>query len=223
MTTAFKRTWREVVMAWRHSVAALSWRDKKHEICCPNRSLNLVPPECRVSGAAYRCTVTVCRLHRTLQRTAVIMCATSFNFKNPAFTNGCCIDLFDISSRKYSTSLTSLGGWLDNTDTVRFCDMELSFKILCKSTFSFRRHRQKHKMVVVMYICWYRHEIKANKLVPVHSMKAYRGSRGTGPLVLNHGTRWSWGWVGPAAGLDVLDKQKISCPCQDPSSGLSTL
>jgi hypothetical protein len=28
------------------------------------------------------------------------------------------------------------------------------------------------------------------KVVPVHTMKAYRGSRGITPLVLNHGTRW---------------------------------
>jgi hypothetical protein len=28
------------------------------------------------------------------------------------------------------------------------------------------------------------------KAVPVHTMKAYRGSRGLVPLILNHGTIW---------------------------------
>ena len=55
-------------------------------------------------------------------------------------------------------------------------------------------------------------------------MKAYRGSEGIAPLILNLGTRWRWvfgfvlrqnpgthwagGWVGPIAGLGVFDKSK---------------
>jgi len=63
-------------------------------------------------------------------------------------------------------------------------------------------------------------------------MKAYRGSGGISPFILNLGTTWrcvvnfkprpfypsthSTGvWVGKCAGLDVLEKRKISCPCRD--------
>jgi len=28
------------------------------------------------------------------------------------------------------------------------------------------------------------------KVIPVHAMKPYRGSRGTAPVILNHGARW---------------------------------
>jgi len=29
-----------------------------------------------------------------------------------------------------------------------------------------------------------------DKAVPVYTMKAYKGTRGIAPLILNHGTRW---------------------------------
>jgi hypothetical protein len=32
--------------------------------------------------------------------------------------------------------------------------------------------------------------IDKGKVVPVHTMKAYRGRRGIGPLILNLSTRW---------------------------------
>jgi hypothetical protein len=70
-------------------------------------------------------------------------------------------------------------------------------------------------------------------------MKAYRERRGIAPFILNLGTRWTWvvsiktqplyppgqektsthwkeGWVGPRAGLYILEKIKISCPGSDP-------
>ena len=34
--------------------------------------------------------------------------------------------------------------------------------------------------------------IDKGKVVPVHTMKAYRGRRGIGPLILNLSTRWKW-------------------------------
>jgi len=57
-------------------------------------------------------------------------------------------------------------------------------------------------------------------------MNAYGGSRGIAAFILNSGTRcrcvanfrprsgthWIGGWVGPTAGLDVLETRKISCP-----------
>jgi hypothetical protein len=63
------------------------------------------------------------------------------------------------------------------------------------------------------------------KVVPVHAMKAYRGSRGTAPHILNlrrdlrpeknPGAHWIGGWVGSRAGLDVMEIRKISCLCGD--------
>jgi len=61
--------------------------------------------------------------------------------------------------------------------------------------------------------------------VCVHTMKVYRGSRGTAPLILNLvprlskrsasrpfyftlKTHWTTGYVGPTAGLSVLEKRK---------------
>jgi len=32
---------------------------------------------------------------------------------------------------------------------------------------------------------------KKGKAVPIHAIKAYRGSRGISPLILNLSTRWS--------------------------------
>ena len=74
--------------------------------------------------------------------------------------------------------------------------------------------------------------------VQVHATKAYRGSRGAAPLILNLGTRWRWavnftsrpiyarvrtgGWMGLRAGLGVLDKRKTACPCQESKPELSS-
>jgi len=30
------------------------------------------------------------------------------------------------------------------------------------------------------------------KVVPLHNMKAYAGSNGIAPLILNHSSRWRW-------------------------------
>lgn len=70
---------------------------------------------------------------------------------------------------------------------------------------------------------------KWGEAVPGHSIQAYRGSRGRAPVILNLvTTRWminitsrpiyTWqrigSWVGPTAGLDVLEKERISCRCR---------
>ena len=58
-------------------------------------------------------------------------------------------------------------------------------------------------------------------------MKAYRGSRGIAPLILNLSTRWRWvvnytplgkelrypgDWVGPRAGVDVYGEKSLVPP-----------
>jgi hypothetical protein len=80
------------------------------------------------------------------------------------------------------------------------------------------------------------------KVVPVlyltehHAMKAYYGSGGISPRILDFGTRWEWsasrpgrftprerasstncigGWVDPRAGLDAVVKRKIPSSCRD--------
>jgi hypothetical protein len=79
-------------------------------------------------------------------------------------------------------------------------------------------------------------KIKAGKVVPVHVTKPHRGSRGIAPLILNLGNRWGsavsfmlhllhpHGKISgyqlnrcgdPGAGLDILEKRKISCTSQD--------
>lgn len=82
------------------------------------------------------------------------------------------------------------------------------------------------------------------KVVPVHTMKIYKGSKGSAPLILNLGTtrtravnftpwpiyprgknastHWIGGWVGHSASLNVLDKRKISWPSQDSNPRLSS-
>jgi hypothetical protein len=65
-----------------------------------------------------------------------------------------------------------------------------------------------------------------DKAVPVHAMKAYRGRRDVDPHILNLYPRetptvpfeYEAGWV-PRAGLDVLEKRKISCLCRDSNPG----
>jgi hypothetical protein len=76
-----------------------------------------------------------------------------------------------------------------------------------------------------------------------HAMKAYR-SRGIAPLILNLRTRWRWvvnfmprplyprenagtqwlrSWVGPIAGLDLFEEEKIYCLCHDLNPELFSL
>jgi hypothetical protein len=74
-------------------------------------------------------------------------------------------------------------------------------------------------------------------------MKAYKGSLGIDPLLLNLGIRRRsvsdqlhapvafvpqrneprYPWVGPRAGLDVFEKKNISNPCNEQNPGASTL
>jgi len=63
------------------------------------------------------------------------------------------------------------------------------------------------------------------EVVPVHTMKAYRGSGGTAPHILNlsadlspvknPGAHWIGDWGGFRAGLDVMEIRKISYLCRD--------
>jgi hypothetical protein len=79
------------------------------------------------------------------------------------------------------------------------------------------------------------------KTVPFHGMKACKGRRRIAPLITNLATAWRSevelhdsadsppgknpgmhsleGWVGPAAGLEVLEKREISYPYRDSSPG----
>jgi hypothetical protein len=46
----------------------------------------------------------------------------------------------------------------------------------------------------------YQQKVKEGKVVPVHTVKAYSGSRGIAPLILKIDTRWSeWPLHTPAA------------------------
>ena len=54
------------------------------------------------------------------------------------------------------------------------------------------------------------------KVILVLTMKAYRGSRGVAPLILNLGTRWcKWSALHASASLDILRREKISCTLWD--------
>jgi hypothetical protein len=35
------------------------------------------------------------------------------------------------------------------------------------------------------------------------------------------GTHWIEGWMGPRAGVEAMEKRKISCPCQESKPGRS--
>ena len=84
-------------------------------------------------------------------------------------------------------------------------------------------------------------------VVPIHVMKAHRGSRGLAPFILNLGTRWSrvveiyivatwvtlllkktlpapteWRLGGPIASVDILEKRKTSFPCRESTPGSSS-
>jgi hypothetical protein len=76
-------------------------------------------------------------------------------------------------------------------------------------------------------------------LTKQHAMKAYWGSRGIAPLILNFGARWGewpasrsgrftpgthWigGWVGPRFGLDTVAKRKILSSCRESNPGRPT-
>ena len=80
------------------------------------------------------------------------------------------------------------------------------------------------------------------KVVPVHSIKAYRGRRGIAPLILNIGTKWKSSTSRPGRfttgkqpqyslnrTLDghqrpfgLLEKRKVSLPCRDTNPGQSS-
>jgi len=82
--------------------------------------------------------------------------------------------------------------------------------------------------------------MQEGKVDTVHTMKAYRVSRGTVPLILNLHTRWVWEvnfipWPlyslyllnrrlgGPHSQSGLFGKDKISCSCQDLHPGPSSL
>jgi hypothetical protein len=39
------------------------------------------------------------------------------------------------------------------------------------------------------------------------------------PREIAPGTHWIGGWVGPRAGLDAVEKRRISCPCRESNPG----
>jgi hypothetical protein len=45
------------------------------------------------------------------------------------------------------------------------------------------------------------------------------GTRRFTPWEKAPGTQWIGGWVGPRAGLDAVEKRKISCPCWESNPG----
>ena len=68
------------------------------------------------------------------------------------------------------------------------------------------------------------------KVIPTYAMKAYRGSGGIAPLILNLGTRWMCGqphalvvYQCPPTPpqLHVLEKKEISCACWYMKTALS--
>jgi hypothetical protein len=75
-----------------------------------------------------------------------------------------------------------------------------------------------------------------NKHSCPYPSQGVQGSGDTAPLILNPGTiwrrvlkhhgpvgsHWVWGWLGPRAGLDVLEKTKTSFLCRVSNTGLST-
>lgn len=83
------------------------------------------------------------------------------------------------------------------------------------------------------------------KVVPINTSKAFRMNGGVAPLLLKPGTSWRsvvntcpgcftpretapsthqmGSWVGPTAGLDILEKRLIFWPCWDTNPGLSNL
>jgi hypothetical protein len=58
-------------------------------------------------------------------------------------------------------------------------------------------------------------------VVPVHSIKTYRGKTGIAPLVSKLDTRWRWmvNIVGPRASLDFLKERKITFTYRDSNPG----
>jgi hypothetical protein len=79
---------------------------------------------------------------------------------------------------------------------------------------------------------------KKSTFVPVNAEEAYRWSNGTAPLILNPvatwwqvaplplektpGTYWMRGWVGPRAGLGVLEEETVSYLRQNLNIALSS-
>jgi hypothetical protein len=81
----------------------------------------------------------------------------------------------------------------------------------------------KWKMYVLPY---YSSGEGKNKIVCVHDMKVYRGSRWKWVIEFTPripGTHLLGVWLNPTVGLDVLEKREISCPCQYWNTGSSIL
>jgi len=80
-------------------------------------------------------------------------------------------------------------------------------------------HTHTHKKVTVTIIFWYHTGMimfktwcHKNKVVPVHTLKAYRGRRHTAPIIPNLGTRWS----------GQLHTLTVECPRKEPWHPLNT-
>jgi hypothetical protein len=63
--------------------------------------------------------------------------------------------------------------------------------------FDYTYHLTAQNSMLLACTCYYRQYLqlflwlkKKDSVVPVHTMKEYRGSRGITPLILNLGTRW---------------------------------
>jgi len=53
-------------------------------------------------------------------------------------------------------------------------------------------HRHIHVLLVTASLCGaYLYLVPAKVMLPVY-MRGYRGTRGTAPLILNLGARWTW-------------------------------
>jgi hypothetical protein len=113
----------------------------------------------------------------------------------------------------------------ESTHNVAFCAMTL-----CE-------HQCSGKTSCLNVQAWSVKRGREAKVDPLHTTKIYRGNKGTAPLFLKLGTRWSqvvnfmpwllycWGkntsthwvggWVGCRASLNIRENRKISWPWQD--------
>jgi hypothetical protein len=118
------------------------------------------------------------------------------------------------------------GGELSGSNSGRFTPGKLNYILINFLSYACTRCMSRAKTTGKI--------VAKVKIVPVHVMKAYRGSRSIAPLILNLGTRWWWVvsitpwtiynregtpvpngircWVGLRAGLDVLGKRITVLP-----------